>query len=227
MKNTIKIAVAGIGVGVVSLAGAGLASAHSPGDGETRDEITNRVAEILGIDATELGDAMEQAREEHRTAEMDARLDQAVADGVITQEEADEIRTWLDSRPEVLEELEGAGGHHGPRHGAGGAALEERLAALVEDGTITQAEADEVLAWQESRPEAMSELRPDKGERDNGKGRRGRGHHMGQRGPGRGFEQRINPGGDGEIGRFGGFRFQLPPGFEAPEDVPPVDNTAL
>ena len=138
MKQSLKIAVAGVGVGMVSLAGAGLASAHSPGDSEARDEITNRVAEILGVDAANLGDAMEQAREEHRSDEMDARLDQAVVDGTITQEEADEIRTWLDSRPEVLEELKGERGHHGPEQNGGGGGLEERLAAMVEDGTITE-----------------------------------------------------------------------------------------
>ncbi len=227
MKKTLKIAVAGIGVGVVSLAGAGLASAHTPGGGEAgemRQEITDRVAEILGIDATDLGDAFEQARDEARTQEMDARLDQAVADGVVTQEEADEIRAWLDSRPGVLEELKGASGHHGPRNGRGGGALEKHLAALVEDGTITQAEADEALAWSEGRPEAMSELRPDKGERGEGKGRRGRGHH---RGPGRGFQQGADAGQGGEIGRFGGFEFQLPPDFEVPQRTPPVDGTTI
>jgi hypothetical protein len=213
MKQSLKIAVAGVGVGMVSLAG---------GDSEARDEITNRVAEILGVDAANLGDAMEQAREEHRSDEMDARLDQAVVDGTITQEEADEIRTWLDSRPEVLEELKGERGHHGPEQNGGGGGLEERLAAMVEDGTITQAEADEALTWSESRPEAMDDLRPDKGEGE-GEGRRGRGHQRGQRGPGHGFEQRINPGEGGEIGRFGGFRFQLPPGFDGGPEALPAD----
>lgn len=223
MKQTLKIAVAGVGVGVVSLAGVGFASAHGPGDnnGEVRDEIQSRVAEILDIDAADLGDALQQAREEHRTTEMDARLDQAVVDGTITQEEADEIRAWLDDRPEVFEELKGAGGQHGPRHDSGGGGLEIRLAELVEDGTITQAEADEVLAWSADRPEAMSEIRPDRGERQ---GRRGRGHDRGQ---GRRFELRVAPGADGEIGRFGGFLFQLPPGFEAPGATPPVDESAL
>jgi len=225
MKQTLKIAVAGVGVGVVSLAGVGLASAHSPGDnGEGRDEVQNRVAEILGIDVTDLGDALQQAREEHRSAEMDARLDQAVVDGTITQPEADEIRDWLDARPEVLEELKGAAGNHGPRHDAGGGGLEVRLAELVEDGTITQPEADAALAWSADRPEAMSEIRserPDRGERE---GRRGRGHDRGQ---GRRFELRVAPGADGEIGRFGGFMFQLPPGFEAPGTTPPVDETSL
>ena len=67
MKKSLKIAVAGIGVGVVSLAGVGLASAHGSGDSETRSEITDRVAAILGVDSAELGSAFDQARDEVRT----------------------------------------------------------------------------------------------------------------------------------------------------------------
>lgn len=36
---------------------------------------------------------------------------------------------------------------------------DERLAALVEAGTITQAQADEIDAWQDSKPEIMDDLR--------------------------------------------------------------------
>ncbi len=36
---------------------------------------------------------------------------------------------------------------------------DERLAALVEAGTITQAQADEIDAWEDSRPEVMDELK--------------------------------------------------------------------
>ncbi|HIF71048.1 MAG TPA: hypothetical protein EYQ61_00520 [Dehalococcoidia bacterium] len=36
---------------------------------------------------------------------------------------------------------------------------DERLAALVEAGTITQAQADEIDAWEDTRPEVMNELK--------------------------------------------------------------------
>ena len=216
MKKSLKIAVAGIGVGVVSLAGVGLASAHGPGDSETRSEITDRVAAILGVDTAELGSAFDQARDEVRTEKMDARLDQAVADGAITQEEADEIRAWMDSRPDVLDDLKG---QHGPRGQKDPAAIEERLATLVEEGTITQAEADAVLEWSEDRPEALNEIRPDRSDHE--------GRHDSRRGPGRGFQLRLGGGQDVEIGRFGGFRFSLPPGSDAPPADVPVDSSAL
>lgn len=215
MKKSMKIVMAGVGVGVVSLAGAGLASAHGPGDGETRSEITDRVAAILGVDSADLGNAFDLARDEVRSEKVDGRLDQAVADGTITQAEADEIKAWMDSRPDVLEDLHGAHGHRGPRHES--ATLEERLDTLVEEGAITQAEADAALAWSEARPEALDEIRPDRGE--------GNGH--GRRGPGRGFQLRMTGGEDGEIGRFGGFMFRLPPGIGAPQAEVPADDSVL
>lgn len=221
MKKNLKILVAGFGVGVVSLAGVGLASAHGPGDSETRSEITDRVAAILGVDSADLGTAFDQARGEVRTEKMDARLDQAVADGTITQEEADEIRAWMDSRPEVLDGLKGQRGSHGPQQGAdrgpGGVAIEERLTALVEDGVITQAEADEALEWSQARPEALNEIRPDRSD--------GTGH--GRRGPGHGFQARMAGGENGEIGRFGGFRFSFPPSSDAPPVNAPADSSVL
>ncbi len=214
MKKNMKIVMAGIGIGVVSLAGAGLASAHGPGDGEVRSEITDRVAAILGVDSADLGSAFDQARDEVRSEKMDARLDAAVEDGTITQEEADEIRAWMDSRPEVLDDLKGP---HGPRGPQDGAALEDRLSTLVEEGTITQAEADAALEWSQARPEALDEIRPDRGD--------GNGH--GRRGPGRGFQARTAGGENGEIGRFGGFRFSLPSGGDAPPVAAPVDSSVL
>ena len=226
MKQTLKIAVAGVGVGVVSLAGVGLASAHGPSgsNSEIRSEIQNRVAEILEIDATDLGDALQKAGKEHKTAERDARLDQSVTDGKITQKEAGEIRDWQDNRPEVLDQLKGKGGHRGAGGGLGRGGLEVRLAELVEDGTITKAEADTALSWSADRPEAMSEIRPERPERGEWEGKRGRGHDLGQE---RRFKFRVAPGTDGEIGRFGGFLFQIPAAFEAPGTTPPVDETSL
>ncbi len=226
MKQTLKIAVAGVGVGVVSLAGVGLASAHGPNDNnnEVRAEIQNRVAEILEIDATDLGDALHKAGKEHKTAERDARLEQSVDDDKITQEEADEIRAWLNDRPEILYEMKGKGRHHGAGQDSDGGGLEVRLAELVEDGTITKAEADTALAWWADRPEAMSEIRPSRPNRGEREGKRGPGHDRSQE---RRFEFRVAPGTDGEIGRFGGSLFQIPPGFEAPSITPPVDETSL
>ncbi|EKD56233.1 MAG: hypothetical protein ACD_58C00258G0002 [uncultured bacterium] len=48
---------------------------------------------------------MRQARQEM----MKQRLDQAVKDGTITQEEADQITSWQNSRPAALDKIKGPG----------------------------------------------------------------------------------------------------------------------
>ena len=201
-------------IGVVALAalsgGALAATNDHRGDGAT--DLRTRVSEILGIDADELGDAFSQARTELKDEAVAERLAALVADGTITQEQADEVVAWQDSKPAILDEL----GHAGRGHRGGPMDQESRLDALVTDGTITQEQADAIAAWYDARPDVVEELKPD---RENGR----RGHH--RRGPGR-----------GSFGRFGGgfspgegSRFQIEiPGFEGGQifevPVPPEPN---
>lgn len=71
-----------------------------------------------------------QAQEQDQTSEacqqchkerQQQRLDNAVEDGTITQEEADEIQAWWDAEPEAMEKLKGDGfgpkGRFGERDG--------------------------------------------------------------------------------------------------------------
>jgi hypothetical protein len=60
-----------------------------------------RVAEILGIEQSELESAVTQAREEMRDEALDARLQRLVEAGRLTQEQADEYKAWIESRPDV------------------------------------------------------------------------------------------------------------------------------
>jgi hypothetical protein len=61
-----------------------------------------RVAEILGISQEELVNAFEQSRQEMREETFISHLDKAVEKGLITQDEADEIKDWWLSRPEAV-----------------------------------------------------------------------------------------------------------------------------
>jgi hypothetical protein len=58
-------------------------------------------------------------------------------------------------------------------------AIQARLAALVESGTLTQAEADEIYTWYQSRPEALSKIAPWGGHFLGGHMGRGHGRHGG------------------------------------------------
>ena len=76
-----------------------------------------RVAEILGMEEDTVADAVKQAKQEMYEEKLQAKLDALVESGRITQEEADEYKEWVDSRPEGIERLRGKGfgRHHGFR----------------------------------------------------------------------------------------------------------------
>ena len=76
-----------------------------------------RVAEILDIPEEDLIDAFGQARQEMREEVFLNALDKAVEEGLITQEEAGEIREWWAQKPDVLDQglFRHAFGFMGPR----------------------------------------------------------------------------------------------------------------
>lgn len=177
--------------GLVALTGATFA--QTEGD-SSANGIRERVAEILGIAPEDLQEAFEQAREEQREERLAERLANAVEEGIITQEEADAITTWLDAMPESLDDFAGYGKHGNLGHFVGAVSSEERIAALVERlvaaGKITEDEAEGVTAWLEAAPvEVLAKL---------GQGNDGHPHR-------RGFHGRMfghGPGGRLFEGRF-------------------------
>jgi hypothetical protein len=73
-------------------------------------EIFSRVAEILNIDEATVSDAFQQATQEMMTERQQERLQNAIDNGLITEEEATEIQAWMDSRPAALEGMGPLGG---------------------------------------------------------------------------------------------------------------------
>ena len=68
--------------------------------------IWERAAAILGqngtgVTAEQLESAFTQAHQEMRDEAVDSRLDDLVASGKITQEQADQFKTWLDQKPDL------------------------------------------------------------------------------------------------------------------------------
>ncbi len=62
--------------------------------------LLERVADILGIDSEALIDAFEQARQEMCEDAFTSHINQAVEEGLITQEQADEVIKWWEARPD-------------------------------------------------------------------------------------------------------------------------------
>jgi len=72
--------------------------------------LLERVADILGIDSEALIDAFEQARQEMCEDAFTSHINQAAEEGLITQDQADEILEWWLQRPDdAIEAWRGQG----------------------------------------------------------------------------------------------------------------------
>jgi hypothetical protein len=89
----------------------------------THSSFTAKVAAILGLDTATVEAAFAQAKNELRDEAVDKWLANLVEEGRVTQEQADEYKAWLESRPDnlpavldsqrVKKNLRGFGGERG------------------------------------------------------------------------------------------------------------------
>jgi len=131
MKRSRKIMLAVLLAAVVlagSIGGVVYAKSSGSSDGgsanmtakmnERFDKIAAIYEENTGtaIDADQLKTAFEQADKETRDEALDNQLAKLVEEGKITQEEADQYQTWLESKPDINIPFGhgGMGGHGGP-----------------------------------------------------------------------------------------------------------------
>ena len=100
-----------------ALAAVGGGAAYAAGELSPRQEssaIIDDAAEQLGVESTELADALEQALEN--------RVDEAVADGRLTKEQGEELKARIAAGEAPLLGLRGGGpgfGHHERAFGFG------------------------------------------------------------------------------------------------------------
>ena len=103
MSRRMKVIIAVL-MAVVLLAAGTTATVMAQDESPTGENgLLARVAEILNIPEGELAHAFAQARQEMREEASDRALNRAVEEGVITEEEADEIRGWWGQKPEALD----------------------------------------------------------------------------------------------------------------------------
>jgi hypothetical protein len=128
MKRRTKILlviVAGLLI-IGGIFGATAAFADNPASSNTTpaanllQKIADNYANITGqsLDATALQQAFDQAQVQIKSEQEKAFLDKLVADGVITQDQADQYQAWLDARPDVPQlngPAQGFGQFFGPR----------------------------------------------------------------------------------------------------------------
>lgn len=153
-------------------------------------EILSRVAEILGISEEELSDAFAQAKQEMMVERCEEAfyefLEQAVEEGLITEEDAEEIKEWWEQKPEALDWTQlrnafcimrsnpesltdnGWEGFKGLRQNIQQKLQEcrnpesrmEMLERAIEEGLITEEDADGIKAWTDNTPATLSQLSP-------------------------------------------------------------------
>ncbi len=125
-------------------------------------EILSRAAEILGISEEELSDAFAQAKQEmmaERCEEaFDEFLEQAVEEGLITEEEAEEIKEWWEQRPEALNWAQLRNAFCIMRSNP--ELRLEMLEKAIEEGLIDEEAAADIKAWVGNKPAAPNQLSP-------------------------------------------------------------------
>lgn len=60
-----------------------------------------------GIISSDQAQKLQELHQEQRQQRFEERIGQAVEDGTITQEEANEIKNWHENRPEAMSKLQG------------------------------------------------------------------------------------------------------------------------
>ena len=181
MKKRSLIVLLTVGVlALASIGGALIVNAGGEHGKDAKDAIQERAAEIIGVESSDLKDALAQAYQEAVDAKIDAFIDSAVTDGDITESEAGEIRTWLADQPE-LSGMDGRNGKFGLSwlYSGGDSKAGAILDKLVENDIITEDELTAYTAWLDERPAAVDQLLPTfDGKGDRG-ARFGRGHFGG------------------------------------------------
>lgn len=108
MSKKIKVLIAVLAaVLVLTVVGATAALAQdekllTPARGELHDSFLTKVADNLGVSVDELQAAITSAQQEIREEALTSRLDKAVEEGRLTQEEADALQEWWEQKPECL-----------------------------------------------------------------------------------------------------------------------------
>lgn len=126
------------------------------------DELLSRVSDILGISEEELRDAFTQAKQEMMGERCEEAfyefLEQAIEEGLITEEEAEEIEEWWEQRPEALNWAQLRNAFCIMRSNP--ELRMEVLEQAIEEGLISEEDADGIRAWTGNRPAALSQLSP-------------------------------------------------------------------
>jgi hypothetical protein len=147
MKGIKKIVLATVLVATMLISSAPAIALAQEGEApEHQGAIMSQVAEILGIDQEELENALKQAQMELREEGLDARVQELISEGTLTQEQANEFKAWMEAKPDIPMVP--------PR----------QLKEALDNGIITQEQIDQLKAWMKAKPDIPG-IMPTMGER--------------------------------------------------------------
>ncbi|MDE2860695.1 MAG: hypothetical protein OYI31_07360 [Chloroflexota bacterium] len=191
MKKRLMVASLLVGLLAAGLAGGAVLARDGGGspvvlsinpDGDSpKGDFAARVASILGLETEQVESAMEQAAQELKAEQLDAKLDSLVEKGLLTQDTADAYKAWLSDKPNV--DLPALKRHKAWSRGFPGKGFHafgelwavDWLAKLVESGKLTQEDADAYQAWLDARPEV--DFLAFKGSGERGEAMHGKDYH--------------------------------------------------
>ena len=99
------IIVALVGTVCVSVAAFAGASSNAATETGPKQALLTKVADNLGLGYDQVLGAFDKAQQELSSEALQQRLDQAVGNGTITQDEADQIIAWMNSEPAAAANL--------------------------------------------------------------------------------------------------------------------------
>ena len=161
LRIIIPLSIAVVAVAIISFSIA-FAQGNEGGDSNA-GKLATKVAEILGLDTAVVDRAIKQAREELGDEAVQNKLNALVENGKLTQEQSDEYLNWIQSKPEGIPAIgkqffgkmrhhkgwKGHGRFFGSRNDSKGEPsledIQKKLNTMVEDGEITQEEAEAKL----------------------------------------------------------------------------------
>ena len=164
--------IGGVAVAVVMLgvAGGAIMAQQSDGKESRMSAFAAKVASILGLEADDVENAMEQAREELADEALADKLDELVEKGTITQAQADEYESWIESRPDGFKlrgwpggdtldaKLDGNGGERRHHPGTGRRVQDLDRVEAGQPGVLREARTSRVLLWWQKAPEGLRRL---------------------------------------------------------------------
>ena len=101
-RRWVPISFVAVAIALAFAGGAVLAAGG--GDDDRRSDIFERAAQILGIGASQLEDAHDQAKRELSDERITAAVEKLVDSGLIEQVEADSFTAWMAARPDSADE---------------------------------------------------------------------------------------------------------------------------